>query len=622
MAVYPPPSFQSNIFDTNAFNQSDGTAGLTEAEANLLYYKYPVGQATQTLQQTDHTGLASFQAGIDINVGTLKFPDNTVQTTAAGSGGGETLAQTLVLGNSAGATDINMNNNDITNCATLNNVILTTGVVATNLEVGFLGQLNYNNTTTGNGHNTAMGDNIMTSITTGNYNNAVGSFACNKITDGEGNEGFGSSALQNQTTADYNTAIGNRAGEKQIAGSYNVYVGAQAGQNVTTGSYNTFVGQAAGQNSSGASNNTYVGSGTSILGGVSNSTVLGIGATTSTAHTVQLGTVAENVNCPNTLSVANTLTMNGSTDLKRIINNVYYQFQDKNALATTIGQIYGSSGAIIFDNDINSGSYSFAVNNSVSVQSIPLSFDAVNFNISTTNPPTCSATQPASSDSSTKVPTTAWVQGAISAYVPSGGSATTLAQIGGYNSATGLAFPSTVNITVPANAVYADIFLAGVGGGAGFGGDRSAGGYYTGGSGGGATATYGRVFCKGLALSVFQASNQVCLSVGGITVVKVWNGSQGGSASASAGGVGGVANSNATVISVSGYSSWFSYNGGAGANGGTNSAPASVGTILLTGYNASTLLGCGQSISTSGGGNPYAFQTTYFGGAYITYYTL
>ena len=88
MAVYPPPSFYSNIFDSNAFAHGNDNAGLTEDEANLLYYKYPVGQAFQTLQQTDHTGLATFNAGIDINTGTLKFPDNTVQTTAAGSGGG------------------------------------------------------------------------------------------------------------------------------------------------------------------------------------------------------------------------------------------------------------------------------------------------------------------------------------------------------------------------------------------------------------------------------------------------------------------------------------------------------------------------------------------------------
>jgi hypothetical protein len=359
MAVYPPPSFYSGIFDSNAFAHGNDNAGLTEDEANLLYYKYPVGQAFETLQQTDHTGLATFQAGIDLQTGTLTFPDNTVQTTAfTGGGGGETLAQTLVLGNSAGATDINMNNNDITNCATINNVIITTGVLTTNLNVGTPLSANYNLTTTGNGHNTAMGDNIMSNITTGNYNNAVGSFACQKITDGQGNEGFGSSALQDTTTGDYNVAMGNRAGEKNIGGSYNVFIGAQARENGTVGDYNTAVGQASGQADTG-SYNTYIGSSTSITGGVSNSTVVGFGATTSTAHTIQLGRASvDNVNCPNTLSVASTTTMLNNLSMSsttaianRQISSSYYNFYatDNVGTLTYSGRLYGTLNAIVYD---------------------------------------------------------------------------------------------------------------------------------------------------------------------------------------------------------------------------------------------------------------------------------
>lgn len=100
------------------------------------------------------------------------------------------------------------------------------------------------------------------------------------------------------------------------------------------------------------------------------------------------------------------------------------------------------------------------------------------------------------------------------------------------------------------------------------------------------------------------------------------NGANGGNATASAGGVGGVAVSTAPVITT-GYASWFSYTGGAGTSGGANSAPASVGIMNLTGYNASTLLGCGQLIGTTGGGNVYATRTTYFGGGlYYLFYAL
>ena len=41
-----------------------------------------------------------------------------------------------------------------------------------------------------------------------------------------------------------------------------------------------------------------------------------------------------------------------------------------------------------------------------------------NFSITSTNPPLSTATQPASNDSSTKMPTTAWVQGAITGSIP------------------------------------------------------------------------------------------------------------------------------------------------------------------------------------------------------------
>ena len=358
MATYPPPSFYSNIFDSNAFAHGNPESGLTEQEADLLYYKYPIGQAYETLQQTDHTGLAEFQAGIDIVSGTLTFPDNTVQTTAFTGSSSQTLAQTLVLGNSAGSTDINMNNNDINNCATINSVIITTGVLTTNLNVGTPTSNNYNLTTTGNGHNTAMGDNIMSVITTGNYNNAVGSFACNKMTTGLGNEAFGANSLQNNTTGGFNCAVGNRAGEKNIGGSYNIFVGAQAGENRTIGDYNTVIGQGAGVNDNNGSRNTYIGSGATIGGGVSDSTVVGVGATTSTANTIQLGRTSENVNCPNTLSVAsttvmsNTLSMNSTTAIaNRQISSTYYNFYASNNIATLTysGRFYGNLNSIVYD---------------------------------------------------------------------------------------------------------------------------------------------------------------------------------------------------------------------------------------------------------------------------------
>ena len=87
------------------------------------------------------------------------------------------------------------------------------------------------------------------------------------------------------------------------------------------------------------------------------------------------------------------------------------------------------SGAnITIDNNVNNGTLIYKANNGSGVETTILSANSTNasltttgtttltsanLTLTTTNPPTCSATQPASSDSSTKIPTTAWVQSAI-----------------------------------------------------------------------------------------------------------------------------------------------------------------------------------------------------------------
>jgi len=85
------------------------------------------------------------------------------------------------------------------------------------------------------------------------------------------------------------------------------------------------------------------------------------------------------------------LSLTGATDLDRIFNTVYCQFMDKTSLATFVAQIYANTGTLIFDNDVNSGAYSFAVNNSAGVQKTPLSFNANGATISTDNPATPNA---------------------------------------------------------------------------------------------------------------------------------------------------------------------------------------------------------------------------------------
>ena len=130
----------------------------------------------------------------------------------------------------------------------------------------------------------------------------------------------------------------------------------------------------------------------------------------------------------NSTTMKKPLTINGTLDTDRIINNVYYQFQDKNTLATTTGQMYSSSGAIIFDNDINSGSYSFSTNTAGGTQVTPFTFSAADLTITTTNCPTQTGyTLSAGTDNTNKIATNAWVQTAITAGTAGVASQVTLA---------------------------------------------------------------------------------------------------------------------------------------------------------------------------------------------------
>jgi len=382
MATYPPPSFFSNIFDTNAFSHGNDNAGLTEAEADLLYYKYPVGQAFETLQQTDHTGLATFQAGIDIQTGTLTFPDNTVQTTAAGSGGGETLAQTLVLGNSAGATDINMNNNDITNCATINTIKVNRGssTVASTSNIG-IGDTNMTSTASNGGANIAVGQGCLNGLTGASQQNIA----------------FGVSTLQG-TSGSYNLGIGSVAFTNLGSGSHNVAIGYQANQQLTTGSYTVSIGDIAGSDGSASGNIA------------TSSVALGRNAKFTGSNQIVLGTASETVyhkgNSQNegTTTMLNNLSMSSTTAIaNRQISSSYYNFYatDNVGTLTYSGRLYGTLNSIVYDcpdtNSTGTSAHVFYCYNLASVRNVmQLNYASASMGV----PLTITTNTPASASSS------------------------------------------------------------------------------------------------------------------------------------------------------------------------------------------------------------------------------
>jgi hypothetical protein len=76
--------------------------------------------------------------------------------------------------------------------------------------------------------NTAVGKDVLYSITSGNYNAVVGE-----------------SALYNATSASSNSVIGRGAGEALTSGSNNTLLGREAGATLTTGGYNILIGRGA-----------------------------------------------------------------------------------------------------------------------------------------------------------------------------------------------------------------------------------------------------------------------------------------------------------------------------------------------------------------------------------------
>jgi hypothetical protein len=102
----------------------------------------------------------------------------------------------------------------------------------------------------------AVGNNAMFSLTTGNNNACQGNSAL-FTTNGNKNSAFGVLALRFNATGNDNSALGFRALEVSL-GSNNTALGSAAGQFITGGGFNTFVGSQAGITQTGGNNNIYL----------------------------------------------------------------------------------------------------------------------------------------------------------------------------------------------------------------------------------------------------------------------------------------------------------------------------------------------------------------------------
>ncbi|MES2864613.1 MAG: tail fiber domain-containing protein [Bacteroidota bacterium] len=164
----------------------------------------------------------------------------------------------------------------------------TTGNLGTNPAVNFVGTTDNNDlifkrNSIGSGvislYNTAFGNNVFTSNTTGNINTAFGSFALSSNTIGNSNTAVGTGSLGANTTGNWNTsvgadnmnlnngsanvAVGSFALQSNVSGNYNTAVGTDALLN-TTGSDNIALGFQAGLSNESGNSNIMIGNGTSV----------------------------------------------------------------------------------------------------------------------------------------------------------------------------------------------------------------------------------------------------------------------------------------------------------------------------------------------------------------------
>jgi len=127
----------------------------------------------------------------------------------------------------------------------------------------------------------------------------------NVLTSAEGstvsNIAVGSNNLENLTVGGYNTAIGQNSSTSITTGSYNVTLGCQAGnRGFVTGSNNIAIGynSATSTNDAAVSDNIYIGPNTATgATGVSNSIMIGSGATSSVSNEFMIGNI-DHLNIP------------------------------------------------------------------------------------------------------------------------------------------------------------------------------------------------------------------------------------------------------------------------------------------------------------------------------------
>lgn len=326
------------------------------------------------------------------------------------------------------------------------------------------------------------------------------------------------------------------------------------------------------------------------------------------------------------IQIDNSLNLNNATATNRQITAGYLNLKNIND-NTPCFQQYSNLGNVYYDNNVNSGWHIFATNNSAGTQTIPFQFRSSDAVFSTTNPPTCDASSTIlTSDSSNKIPSTAWVKSIIPT-IPTQNVSTIV--INPINS-------TPVNVTIPTNCIKFDIAIYGSGGLSSpaiyyppIGGNLG----YTvqcGAGGGGGFARIDGIYQprqetqKVNTLTVTMTlgnGNFTSVVYNGVNLAQVYNGTS-TTATLIAGGLG------CTTVPIlsTNYGPWFYSNGSQGQNGadiGQSPTPINLqgGQNIGGGALVNSQMGVGQSYASYS--SPLGTWTATpigYGGAVITFY--
>lgn len=167
----------------------------------------------------------------------------------------------------------------------------------------FIGLNAGNFTNSGAVNNTAIGENAMKSLTSGDNNSAFGTNALQALTGGSNELAFGDKALYTLQTGNANTAIGTSALYSTNGAIRNSAIGLSAGYYNTTGGYNNFFGSQSG-NTAILTNANTIGSNNTYIGHYAGASVP---SATSLQYSVAIGNDSL-VGCSNCMALGGTTT--------------------------------------------------------------------------------------------------------------------------------------------------------------------------------------------------------------------------------------------------------------------------------------------------------------------------